>query len=446
MVAPTCTEKGYTLHECSCGYRYRDAETAALGHNFVTTGMDSQYRYYECTRCGLQGREEAIPLPTPPYEIMGLEDEVSPTATGCTPRRVLTSTITEAHSYIYAGGRLLHEAIITTSASGDVSKKVLDFAYDAQGTPYSLTYTDGTGRPVTFYYITNLQGDVTYLINSSGNKVAAYEYDPYGKVTYSAGTMAKTNPLRYRGYCYDADTEFYYLQSRYYDANICRFTNADSYTDTGTGILGCNMFAYCENNPVAADDPGGEFWHIVIGAAVGAIIGAVSSVVTQTVTQLSEGKSISKVKINGADVAIAAGTGAVSGGLAASGLGLGVQVLGNAALSMAGNATSQVVDNKGFDNFDVGSMLLDGAIGAAAGLAGGSGAGNKGLTRLGCKTVKRTVNALTHKGVRAATKEFSKAIGYFGKNARHIVKPLAKAFRNSGLTALGGGIAKALWA
>ena len=170
------------------------------------------------------------------------------------------------------------------------------------------------------------------------------------------------------------------------------------------------MFAYCENSPIAVDDPDGEFWHIVVGAVVGAIIGAVSSVVTQTVSQLSEGKSLSEVRINGADVAIAAGTGAVSGGLAASGLGLGAQVLGNAALSMAGNATSQVVANNGFRNFDVGSMLLDGAIGAVAGLAGGSGAGNKGLTKLGCKTVKRTISKLTHKGVRAAAKEFTKAI------------------------------------
>ena len=149
--------------------------------------------------------------------------------------------------------------------------EVLDFAYDAQGTPYSLTYTDGTGRPVTFYYITNLQGDVTYLINSSGTKVAAYEYDPYGKVTYSAGTMAKTNPLRYRGYCYDADTEFYYLQSRYYDATICRFINADSYASTGQGIIGCNMFAYCGNSPVSNADCTGTILIstlILIGSAI----------------------------------------------------------------------------------------------------------------------------------------------------------------------------------
>lgn len=93
--------------------------------------------------------------PRLPYEIMGLEDEASPASTGCTTRRVLKTTVTEAHSYIYAGGRLLRETITTTSAGGAVSTKVLDFAYGAQGMPYSLTYTNGTANPVTYYYITN---------------------------------------------------------------------------------------------------------------------------------------------------------------------------------------------------------------------------------------------------------------------------------------------------
>ena len=46
----------------------------------------------------------------------------------------------------------------------------------------------------------------------------------------------------------------YYLQSRYYDAKICRFISADGYVSTGQGILGNNMFAYCGNNPVNCVD------------------------------------------------------------------------------------------------------------------------------------------------------------------------------------------------
>ena len=148
----------------------------------------------------------------------------------------LVSTVTEQHSYIYASGRLLRETITTTAADGTVTTEVLDFAYDAQGTPYSLTYTNGTASPVTYYYITNLQGDVMQLIDSAGETKATYSYDPYGQVLLANGAMAEINPLQYRGYYFDADTEFYYLQSRYYDPEICRFVNYDRYASTGNAV------------------------------------------------------------------------------------------------------------------------------------------------------------------------------------------------------------------
>ena len=55
----------------------------------------------------------------------------------------------------------------------------------------------------------------------------------------------------------DAETGFYYLQSRYYDPEIARFINADDFASTGQGIQGYNMFAYCNNNPVNRIDPVG---------------------------------------------------------------------------------------------------------------------------------------------------------------------------------------------
>ena len=49
---------------------------------------------------------------------------------------------------------------------------------------------------------------------------------------------------------YERETGFYYLNSRYYDAEIGRFVNSDALATTGQGALGCNMYAYCGNNPV----------------------------------------------------------------------------------------------------------------------------------------------------------------------------------------------------
>ena len=89
--------------------------------------------------------------------------------------------------------------------------------------------------------------------------MAKYRYDPYGNLVSSSGTMAAANPLRYRGYYFDSETGFYYLQSRYYDPEIARFINADDFASTGQGILGHNMFAYCNNNPIMYYDVTGDF-------------------------------------------------------------------------------------------------------------------------------------------------------------------------------------------
>ena len=68
----------------------------------------------------------------------------------------------------------------------------------------------------------------------------------------------RQNPLRYRGYVYDRETGFYYLQSRYYDPIKGRFISPDAFVSTGQGILGYNMFAYCLNNPVNFIDSAGN--------------------------------------------------------------------------------------------------------------------------------------------------------------------------------------------
>lgn len=96
-----------------------------------------------------------------------------------------------------------------------------------------------------------------------------------GKKTTDATFIGHINPLRYRGYYYDAETGFYYLQSRYYDSAICRFINADGlFTD---GFIGANLFAYCANNPVNTTDPTGNF---AITATVALITFGVALVAT----------------------------------------------------------------------------------------------------------------------------------------------------------------------
>ena len=136
---------------------------------------------------------------------------------------------------------------------------VLDIIYDNSGLPYALKYNGAY-----YIYVLNQQGDVIRIVNSTGATVAEYRYDAWGNVIYSNGSMAAINPIRYRGYYYDTETGFYYLQSRYYDPSIGRFINADSVTSTGQSFIGHNMFAYCGNNPVIRIDTSGDSFAIVI--------------------------------------------------------------------------------------------------------------------------------------------------------------------------------------
>ena len=89
--------------------------------------------------------------------------------------------------------------------------------------------------------------------------LAEYEYDAWGNCTIVSDTngIAEINPLRYRGYYYDADTDLYYLQSRYYDSNIGRFINADEPIVLGQyqpTIVQFNLFAYAGNNSITNKD------------------------------------------------------------------------------------------------------------------------------------------------------------------------------------------------
>ena len=205
------------------------------------------------------------PQPTSPGEIMSggegepveadvpAEDEtVAPQGTH------VTGTQTVTHEYLTLNGKVARETIRTNNTL----TAVLDFVYDESGKPFALKYsTDGTSFK-TYYYVLNLQGDVVKLIHYipgfEYESVATYEYDAWGNILSSSGRLAEINPLRYRGYYYDSETGFYYLQSRYYDLQNRRFINADSYASTGQGFVGTNMFAYCNNSPVFLVDSYGN--------------------------------------------------------------------------------------------------------------------------------------------------------------------------------------------
>ena len=166
-------------------------------------------------------------------------------------------------TYYVNGGQIVAEKTDT---------RTIVYIYDASGAPIGMMYRTPSYAANTFdvfWYEKNLQGDIIAIYNASGTKIATYTYtDAWGNYTVSyanggGSTGAQYNPFRYRGYYYDTDLGMYYLQSRYYDAKICRFINADS--ALYHGMLGYNMSVYCNNSPVNYVDPAGNFAYSFVG-------------------------------------------------------------------------------------------------------------------------------------------------------------------------------------
>ena len=176
------------------------------------------------------------------------------------------------HHYTLNGSQIVTETWTTKSSSGaETPNHFLVYLYDENGAPVGLQYrnkSDAKNVFYTYYFEKNLQGDIIAIYTENGTKIGSYTYDAWGNCTVSTESGATTsqkrivrtlNPFRYRGYYYDYDTGLYYLQSRYYNPQWGRFLNADVLINTGTGLLGYNIYTYCDNNPVMKTDPNGTF-------------------------------------------------------------------------------------------------------------------------------------------------------------------------------------------
>ena len=267
------------------------------------------------------------------------------------------------------------------------------FLYDEIGEAYGFIY-NGT----TYYYSRNIQGDVLYLYTSSGMCVAGYIYDTWGKLVDVDGAgdsyiaIANANPIRYRGYYYDNETGFYYLQSRYYDPETGRFISADGLVDQSS-VLGYNLFAYCRNNPVNMTDTTGNLPFFAITAAIGAVVGAVVGGVVAAK--------------NGGNVWAGVGIGAAAGALIGTGAGMA------AGAALAGSITATT-----------GAVMAGGSTLVATVGAGGLGAGATYIAN----NLSQAANNLAPAAQTAASKmqevatkgKAGEALSGLAKNTSHI--------------------------
>ena len=186
-------------------------------------------------------------------------------------------------NYYYENNKLLFE---------DNGNK-LYFNYDSKGLEGFTSEVYGE-----YHYKKNILGDIIGIIDSNNIEIVKYEYDAVGNhktfilnesevvdIDIESGysinvssnyAVAVMNPFRYRGYYYDVETQLYWVSSRYYSPELCRWISPDSieYLDPES-INGLNLYCYCYNNPVNYSDGSGHApeWLGNLLTGIGIVVG-----------------------------------------------------------------------------------------------------------------------------------------------------------------------------
>ncbi len=218
-----------------------------------------------------------------------------------------------------------------------------------------------TGSAIRVYHYDE-RGSTVALTDNAGRVTQRFAYGPYGE-EIGNDTGSGTTPFRFLG-MFGVLTEpngTCAMRNRHYSPLLRRFISEDFYPGELAEPNSLNRHAYGNGNPVAFDDPDGEFINIVIGAAAGAIGG----VVAQGAADLISGK-----KPNWKNYVSAAAGGAVTGALIGSGV--GVFVAGGAG-GLTENFLNQSLNGAltGERDFDFGQLAFATGAGAVAGRLGG---------------------------------------------------------------------------
>ena len=298
---------------------------------------------------------------------------------GLRHRKTITENgvITEQYDYVWSDGSLISQTY-TSYTDGVATSDTARFIYDSWGTLQGFILNDSE----TYLYVKNLQGDIIAIVDELGEVIVEYSYDAWGNVTFhetslqnmtKASTLCFVSPFTYRGYCYDYDIELYYLQSRYYSAEIGRFINTDDTQiaiATQGEVLGANLFAYCNNNPVMNVDTNG---FVVLSSAllvaIGAAVGFVTSFILSVVISRATNPKISAREL-WVGALIDGLMGAISGAFAVLPCGKIIQAIINGLIAGASYiAYCKLLKKPVYRNDLISSVV----IGAISGFAGGNG-------------------------------------------------------------------------
>lgn len=247
---------------------------------------------------------------------------------------------------------------ITRNLTTGETSFVFYLSGDAYSAPaiYKETTNHQTNQTTNnlYYLHRDHLGSIVLITDVNGNAVEKRQFDAWGNIV--ALTDGNGNPLTafvvldrgYTGHEHLLGVGLIHMNGRLYDSKLHRFLSPDNFVQDLYNTQNFNRYGYVMNNPLIANDPNGEFIHLIIGALVGGVINWVANGAHFSWKGLAQ-----------------FGVGALSGALGA-GIGAGV----SSALAVGGSFGAGFVGSSAA--MSVGSGFLSGAvIGASAGGAGG---------------------------------------------------------------------------
>ncbi len=128
-------------------------------------------------------------------------------------------------------------------------------------TDVSYTYGDDLisqrrGSDTSVYHYDGL-GSARALSDAAGNITDTYNYAAFGEKLNETGSTE--NDYLYTGEQYDGNLDQYYLRARYYDQNIGRFTQQDTWMGNSQDPITLHKYLYANVDPVGNVDPSGNF-------------------------------------------------------------------------------------------------------------------------------------------------------------------------------------------
>ena len=181
-----------------------------------------------------------------------------------TGQRVFKATGTATTSYPNK-----YYNLATTTGAATTTKHI--FAPD--GTLLATVVGASTTATTTYLHPDHL-GGTNVTTDEDGEVTQTLDYYPYGSQRIATGSFSEQR--RFIGEEYDPDTEFSYLNARYYQGSRGQFMSQDPvFLGIGSGgqdkrskqQLGAllsdpqilNAYSYSRNNPLNLSDPSGEF-------------------------------------------------------------------------------------------------------------------------------------------------------------------------------------------